>query len=347
MEDEPEKSTPLFDGGSLCVVRLFMKRFKNILYLNESSVDQTSALERAVSLAQNNQANLTVVDVIPPPPFPAGIGLFPGELPIDVQSGTEESARRTMLESMLGPYSEHLKIRIEVLVGRVYLEAIGAVLKNGYDLLIKAAENPSWTDRLFGSDDLHLLRKCPCPVWLIRLPEKPLYRTIVAAVDFDLYIPNPAEQELNREVLSLAASLALSDFASLHIVHAWEAPGKKSRTSRGGVSSSGLTNYVEREYERHKGEFHRLLEQLRGWMGDEGYAYLSPSFHLPQGAATKAIPEVAATLRADIVVMGTVARTGISGLFIGNTAETILDQLTCSVLAIKPPGFVTPVHVER
>jgi nucleotide-binding universal stress UspA family protein len=44
--------------------------------------------------------------------------------------------------------------------------------------------------------------------------------------------------------------------------------------------------------------------------------------------------------------MGTLGRTGISGLIIGNTAEAILDQLTCSVLAIKPPGFISPVTVD-
>jgi nucleotide-binding universal stress UspA family protein len=41
-----------------------------------------------------------------------------------------------------------------------------------------------------------------------------------------------------------------------------------------------------------------------------------------------------------------VARTGVRGFFIGNTAETILEQIDCSVLAIKPPGFVTPVALE-
>jgi nucleotide-binding universal stress UspA family protein len=44
--------------------------------------------------------------------------------------------------------------------------------------------------------------------------------------------------------------------------------------------------------------------------------------------------------------MGTVARTGIRGFFMGNTAETILEQIDCSVLAIKPEGFATPVSVE-
>lgn len=44
--------------------------------------------------------------------------------------------------------------------------------------------------------------------------------------------------------------------------------------------------------------------------------------------------------------MGTFARIGIAGFFIGNTAEAILEQLQCSVLAVKPPGFVSPVSLE-
>jgi nucleotide-binding universal stress UspA family protein len=48
----------------------------------------------------------------------------------------------------------------------------------------------------------------------------------------------------------------------------------------------------------------------------------------------------------DLIIMGTVARTGIPGFLMGNTAETILNRIECSVLAIKPAGFVTPVTLE-
>ena len=47
----------------------------------------------------------------------------------------------------------------------------------------------------------------------------------------------------------------------------------------------------------------------------------------------------------DLVVMGTVARTGIAGLLIGNTAERVLQRLRVSVLATKPAGFTSPVAV--
>lgn len=323
-----------------------MKRFKNILYVNEPTVDQTSALARVVSLAVNNQAHLTIVDVIPTQVVTAGIGLTPGGPVSEDLRAAVESDHRKALESMAQPFSERLQVRLDVLVGKTYLEAIRAVLKNGYDLLTKPAENPSWTRRLFGSDDVHLLRKCPCPVWLMKPLEKSNYGNILAAVDFDLMAPSPSENDLNREILELAASLALSDSASLHIVHAWEALAEKTMMSRGGISPEGLVNYGEREHERHRKELYRLAEQLRGWIGKEAYDYISPGFQLPEGSAKQVIAPLAVGLGADLVVMGTVARTGISGLIIGNTAEAILDQLECSVLAIKPPGFKTPVKVR-
>jgi len=324
-----------------------MKRFKNILYLNEPTVDQASAFARAVSLAENNQADLTIVDVIPTQLVTAGIGQPPGVPDANESRAAVESDHRKALESMAQSFKERLQIRLEVLVGKTYLEAIRAVLNNGYDLLIKPAENPTWMNRLFGSDDLHLLRKCPCPVWLMKPPEKSNYSSIMAAVDFDPLTPTPSEHDLNREILELAASLALSDFASLHIVHAWEPLAEKTMLSRGGMSPAGLTNYVERDHESHRQKLYRLVEQLRGWIGKEAYDYLQPGLHLPEGPAKNVVAPLAAELRADLVVMGTVARTGISGLIIGNTAEAILDQLTCSVLAIKPPGFKTPVKVDE
>jgi universal stress protein E len=57
------------------------------------------------------------------------------------------------------------------------------------------------------------------------------------------------------------------------------------------------------------------------------------------------IPDLAEELRAELIVMGTVRHTGIEGMLIGSTAETILHRIDCSVLAVKPEGFVTPVTI--
>ena len=66
-------------------------------------------------------------------------------------------------------------------------------------------------------------------------------------------------------------------------------------------------------------------------------------FH--EGDADAVIPEFAKTQNVDLLVMGTVCRIGIPGFFIGNTAEKILDEVDCSVLTVKPEGFVSPVEL--
>ncbi len=69
--------------------------------------------------------------------------------------------------------------------------------------------------------------------------------------------------------------------------------------------------------------------------------------HLVLGSPEEAIPKFATREGIDLIVMGTVARTGIPGLLIGNTAEKILDSVECDVLSIKPEGFVTPVTLTH
>ena len=67
--------------------------------------------------------------------------------------------------------------------------------------------------------------------------------------------------------------------------------------------------------------------------------------HLIKGEAGDVIPTVAEERQVDLIVMGTVARTGVPGFFIGNTAERVLARVDCSVLAVKPKGFVAAASI--
>lgn len=185
------------------------------------------ALERAVRLAENNQSSLTVVDVIER--LTAGIGLPDGGLiSADLQAAMVR-AHEQRLQPLVEPYRKRIDARTRVLIGTPFLEIIREVLRNGRDLVVKSPETWHWLGRLFGSDDRHLLRKCPCPVWLIK-PEAPKsYRLILAAVDVDDgYTPVElrTRQALNLQILQMASSLALSEFAELHVVHVWNAVGE-------------------------------------------------------------------------------------------------------------------------
>lgn len=308
-----------------------MKCFKNILYVNEASVDQASALARAVSLAENNHAGLTVIEVVP-------------AVTLEYREETMAHQLKT-LEAVVAPYRQRVPIRLEVRPGKLFLEVIRAVLQNSHDLVIKAAEDPDFLTRLFGSDDMHLLRKCPCPLWLMKPPEKDNYQSILAAVDFNPLQLLTEEQTFNQRIIDLGTSLALSDFATLHLVHVWQAFGERAVRARSGDTSKNIADYVEKEQLLHQRGLRLLGEWLRDSIGTDTFDYLAPRFHVREGSAQRVIPALATELEADLVVMGTVARTGVLGLLIGNTAETILDQLNCSVLAVKPAGFVTPVQL--
>lgn len=320
-----------------------MDLFKNILYLSENTVAQEASIMRAVSLAKNNQANLTVIDVVP-----VAVGSFGmprgGPMTNELQAAALNE-RRQYLEMLVEPHAKHMDIQLHVLAGRTFLEAIRFVLENNHDLLIKPAENPSFIERLFGSDDMQLLRNCPCPVWLTRENEKPKYENILAAVDFDPEMPDAVEQDLNRQILELSGSVAFSDFAALHVVHVWDAPNEAMIRKWSNSPKETSAAYVESVRSRHESAFISLRQQLAERVGRDASDYLSPSFHLRRGVAATVIPETARQSKADLVVMGTVARTGISGLLIGNTAEAVLEQLQCSVLAVKPTGFVSPVKL--
>lgn len=322
-----------------------MKRFNNILCVVAPGAGRKPALARAVTLAENNQARLTVVGVSER--VTAGIGMpAGGPISADLQAAIVSEHERE-LESLLEPYRQRVDVQVKVLVGTPFLEIIREVLRNGRDLVIKTIEPRDWQDRLFGSNDMHLLRKCPCPVWIMLPGEASNYRRILAAVDFDPMQEGGEANDSNRLILELASSLALSDFAELHVVHAWEPVMENlMRVFSSDLSEEQIAANVARERRERLARLERLTGRLRDWLGAEAYEYLSPRLHLRQGNPRKEIPALARQIEADLVVMGTVARTGIPGFIVGNTAETILNQIDCAVLAIKPPGFATPVTLE-
>ncbi len=63
--------------------------------------------------------------------------------------------------------------------------------------------------------------------------------------------------------------------------------------------------------------------------------------------AGHAISTLAKQAGIDLIVMGTIARTGMAGALMGNTAEQVLDQAECAVLTIKPNEFISPVTLAE
>ena len=326
-----------------------MQRFKNILCVIVSSSNGRDAWERAVELAGNNQARLTVIEVIDE--IPTNINLQAAALSPEELQAIIVAEHREELQKLVCSCDRNIEIQTDVLIGIPFLEIIREVLRNRRDLVIKTLESDELLDRIFASDDMHLLRKCPCPVWLVKPKSPKTYRRILAAVDIDDFHTSKELDTiihpLNRQILKMASSLALSEFAELHIVHAWEAIGEGlMRGAFVQCPEHEIVSYVEEVRQKNNRNLSVLMDEVISELGSDALEYLKPEVHLPKGFPRNEVPALAEELEVDLVVMGTVARTGISGLFMGNTAESILNRLDCSVLAIKPVGFVTPVTLN-
>ncbi len=322
-----------------------MKRFKNILYVADSSGVVLKAFHHAVGLAVRNNARLTAVLVMETmPPHLVRLTTRPLQ-----QIRTEEL--QAALDKLVAWVAGRVEIEAKILEGRPFLQITREVLRNGRDLVIKSVDRSNGASNwLFGSTDLHLLRKCPCPVWLIRSTEPTPIKRIMACVDFNELVPSGEDtaEPLNRMILEMAGSLASLERSELHVAHAWETIGEQFLIHRRTGRDDGEADpYVDAVRLEHSQWLDRLLCRARQWMGSETYDSVKPKAHVLKGRPGLIVPRLAFDLNIDLIVMGTVARTGIPGLIIGNTAENVLNQIRCSVLAVKPPGFVTPVTLEE
>ncbi len=308
-----------------------MKRFKDILLLYDCD---RATFERAAALARHNRARLTVVQVVRDVPD-RWRRMNLGGAPVDVQRLAIREYQARLKEFVAPLKQDGVRVSIKVLVGTPFLEIIRDVIAHGRDLVIMTAEGKGGLkQRLFGSTSLQLMRKCPCPVWVMKPARRQRFPRILAAVDTD---PTAKTSEsLNATILQLASSLAAHDKADLHVLHAWALPYENLMRGRGGYEETAIRACADSEKNRHR----RALEALLARHTDG-----SATVHLVEGDADVVIPQFTRNRNVDLLVMGTVCRTGIPGFFIGNTAERILDQVDCSVLTVKPEGFVCPVEL--
>ncbi len=315
-----------------------MRRFKNALFVANGPAQVAGAFDRAVILAKENQARLTVIDVLDTVPPDARI-LITTMSPLDLQE-TLCRERLIQLEELIGPAkAEGVQVSAKVLVGSRFIEIIREVLRSGHDLVMKAAEGKLGPPaRLFGSTDMHLTRKCPCPVWIFKPTWRRSFDCILAAVD-----PTPtdvASNALNKVIMDLATSLAALENSELHIVHTWTVYAEAIlREGYHILAKHELDRLTLKIEQQHQKWLHELLQN---------YALhdVRHKVHLLKGDAGEVIPELASRERAELIIMGSVGRTGIAGFFIGNTAERVLGLVDCSVLTVKPESFVTPVTLE-
>jgi len=194
-----------------------MKRFKKILLVSRESTGARATLARAVELAKRNRARLTLIEVVEELPREL-LALITTATPRELRKLAIKE-RKERLEALVAPLLEDgVRATAVVRYGTPFLEIIREVLRKKIDLVILTAEGRGGLkERLFGSTSLHLMRKCPCPVWVMKPSRSPRYSRILAAVD--PCSSDPEGTALDVKILDLATSLARLEKSLLHVVH--------------------------------------------------------------------------------------------------------------------------------
>ena len=197
-----------------------------------------------------------MVDVIEPVKTPAEVS---SRFDIDLGELLKEH-RKQVLETLSQSIEQtDSVIYTRALSGIPFAEVIKFVQSGDFDLLIKMARPPAGiSEKLFGSVDLHLTRKCPCPVLIERPSSAARYQRVLAAVD-----TNSSEtQGCDDLIMQLATSLSKRENAEIDIVHAWELPYESTfRSGRFRMAEVELKLLLTLEADRHKARLHALLER--------------------------------------------------------------------------------------
>lgn len=299
-----------------------MENLQSVLYVVQEGAVHAPSLTRALELVEKTGANLGFL--VLSPNYSPDMG--------EVKTAFEEAVQ-AQLRDMLDRY--HIPSDAPVLFDAATPHAVTIirhVLKHGYDLVIKPAE--AQDGKGFRSLDMKLLRQCPCPIWLMREGAEEGTSKMLTAID-----PDSEAKEghtLSVNLIRMGQSLAHIMGAEHTIITCWdyEYEGVLRESSFVKMPDAEIEALLAKEKDRHERAVSALIEEAGAG---------EPLVVCLRGKAYDVIPDYAGENGIDLTVMGTVARTGIPGFIIGNTAENTLQKLSCSLFAAKPDGFKTPV----
>jgi len=246
-----------------------------------------------------------------------------------------ETERLTNIRNALAEDYRHIVFEIKVLVGKPFVKLIELANECDADLIVLDALHENHNSRNYiGSTVKHLMRKSNVPIWSIAATQYRGVKNIVAAVDIE---PGSQEgRELNRSIIVHAHNLAEFYQAKLTVFHAWRLYGEGFLRKWQRKTDLDIAVMAKEEKTLRENLIAQLVEDLQ-------LPRRSLDICLEEGEPETLVPEYVQSNDVDLLIMGSVCRTGIPGFFIGNTAENILDTVQCSVVSIKPDGFHSPV----
>ncbi len=313
--------------------------FSNIAVYIDSSVDNSVTLAQTTTLALSKSAKVTLIGVSRPVVAPAKISMMPDVFD-SIDLAVQQSLAEALDQAKAQLCQQGLNVGVDILSGEPFIEIIRSVLTHKFDLVvITAAAKPNRiAETFFGSTQMHLLRKCPCPVWIVKGSASHQIKKIITSID--TLSDEPEEGSVNQNLINGSKVMVDTFSPQIDFLQVWALYGEGHLQVRGGVSEQKLSAMREQLLRQYKEALSAYIEE-HDWTGIK----LTKNYINSNYPSDEILTKVESD-HPDLLIMGTVCRTGISGFFIGNTAERVLNQVSCSVLAFKPNNFITPITLE-
>jgi universal stress protein E len=290
--------------------------FRRLLVHVDATASRHPALTRALRAARGHRVQFRLVDVCGP----------------DLDRSALRNFVHTAMRARLNAAAARVQkaghtASVALLTGDPATALVEAAITWRADVLLRSHAVRRPQPYPIGPVDSHVLRRCPCPVWLVTPRQSTGESVIVAAVDPEP--SDPSRHALSVAVARQALAIGARQRAQVHLVHAWTAFGQELVASH--ATAGDLAAYEAACRDHAEGRLEALVREVAPTPGVR--------VHLIEGTADHVLTQLVTGRRASLVVLGTVGRTGLAGLIMGNTAERVLRHVRCSVLALKPDGF--------
>ena len=310
-----------------------MASYNKILAVVDPSSEEQKSISRAIEIAEKANAQVTALLCIYD---------FSYEMTTMLSADERETMRSAMINERTRwlsdvvaniPSAENVDLDIKVVWhNRPFESIIYEVIDHQYDLIVKGTHlHSTLKSIIFTPTDWHLLRKAPASVLLVKDHAWPANGNVLAAINVGT--EDSDHQSLNTIVSEHAAYFTELLDANLHFVNSY--PGTPVNIA------VEMPEFDPRNYNNTVKDYH--VDAMREHA--ETYNVHENQCHVKEGLTEDVISQVASNIDAELVVIGTVGRQGISAALIGNTAEHVIDVITCDLLALKPDGFKSPLEL--
>lgn len=277
---------------------------KKLLVATDLSARSDRALQRAMMLAEEHNADLEIVHVV-------------DETLPELMSERQEAEANAAIEAQLAalPRAKAKHLALRVVKGQDCLDILRLAEEADADLIILGIHRHATREMFRGTTAERVVRIGFTPVLVVKEPVVGPYRRILVPADLSVH---------SREATALACRLAPK--GAIYLVHATHAPFKAF------LGRHTVRDIVLHEQEKFASMLNTDIEELRRQLGDA-----APRFEtvVKEGEVRQVIRQEVGRIKPDLLAIGTHGRTGFGYAVLGSVTEDLLADAPVDVLAVK------------